>query len=328
MLTAIVLTTGLTLVLFLTGLFVVFTPLPVIFTILRKGPAPAFLASVAALASLVLLYRLPDSPMSFLPMMVFHPTVSLSGVIVFSTVYFFYYLWLGWVTALASRRTGRFSSLEPSVAIMTVLGLALPFLGLVILSGWMKLDLWGDLSRGLQTLFQRLIDLQQVAGIEEEDLAILRASAPGVVAKFLQVLPSLWIDLTLGVLSLNVLFLRRWSPKDRPFPNWPDFGLWRLKEAWIWAPIVVGFAYFLNTYLIGSSVLYVVAVNVLIVLAAIYFFQGLAVASFFFRAKFSPLMRLIGYAAFLLFFQVGAVVVILMGLADFWFDFRKLKKVA
>jgi hypothetical protein len=70
------------------------------------------------------------------------------------------------------------------------------------------------------------------------------------------------------------------------------------------------------------------AINVLIVVAAVYCFQGLAVASFFFRTKLSPLMRMVGYVVFFLFFQVGMALVILLGLADFWFDFRKLKKVA
>jgi hypothetical protein len=328
MLPAVAVTTGLTLVLFLTGLFVVFTPLPVAFTILRKGAWPAFLACAAALAALVLLYRLPEEPVSFLPMMVFYPAVSLRGVAGLSAVSLFYYLWLGWVTALASRRTGRLSSLEPSVAIMTALGLAVPVLGLVLFAGATGMDLWGDVSRGLQALFQRMIDLQQAAGLEEEDLAFLRASAPLVVSKFLQVLPSLWIDLTLAVLSLNVLFLRRWLSGERPFSNWPVFGMWRLNETWIWTPIAGGAIYFLNVYLIGSAALGIAAMNVLIVLAAVYLFQGLAVASFFFRARLSPMLRLIGYVLFFLFFQVGMVVVILLGLSDFWFDFRKLKKVA
>jgi hypothetical protein len=328
MLIAIAVTTGLTLVLFLTGLFVVFTPLPVAMTILRKGAWPALAGSIGALAGLILLYRLPSEPLSFLPMMVFYPAVPLKGVVGLSVIYLFYYLWLGWITALASRRTGRFSTLEPSVAIMTVSGLVVPILALVALAVFTRMDLAGDLHRGLDTLFQRLIDLQKSAGLEEEELAFLKAAAPMVVGRFLQILPSLWIDLTLGVLSLTVLFLRRWTPAARLFPNWPDFGHWRLKESWIWGPIGAGFLYFINAYLIKSPVVGIVAVNALVVLAAVYFYQGLAVSSFFFRTKLPPMLRLIGYAAFFLFFQVGVVVVIAAGVSDFWFDFRKLKKIA
>ena len=325
---AIAATTGLVLVLFLTGLFVIFTPLPVAMTILRKGTWPALAACTAALAGLVLLYRLPTEPLSFLPMMVFYPVIPLKGVVGLSAIYFFYYLWLGWVIALASRNTGRFSALEPSVALMTLSGLVIPILALMVFAVAMKMDLGGDMRRGLEGLFHKMIEIQQAAGVEEEDLTLLRSAAPLVVAKFLQILPSLWIDLTLVVLSLTILFLRRWTPSARPFPNWPEFGLWRLQESWVWLPIAAGTLYFANAYLIGSPPVAVVAVNMLIVLGAVYFFQGLSVSSFFFKTKLNPMLRMVGYVAFFLFFQVGLVVVTAVGLMDFWFDFRKLKKVA
>lgn len=304
-----------------------FTPLPVAFVVVRKKGLIALMACVVAMAILISLYRIPQEPVSFLPMMVFHPAVSLVGVMGLSATYFFYYLWLGWLIALASRWKGRLSALEPSVAVMTVLGLVVPVLALFVFVRVTGMDLAGDLSRGVQGLFHKMIDLQQAAGMEEEDLAFLRASAPLVASSFFQILPSLWIDLTLAVLSLNVLFLRRWTREERLFPGWPDFGLWRLPEAWIWAPIAGGAAYFLNAYVVNSEGLGTVILNVLIVLGAVCFFQGLAVGSFLFRTRLSPMLRLAGYALFFLFFQVGAVVVMGVGLADFWFDFRKLKKV-
>jgi predicted membrane protein DUF2232 len=328
MLTAIAIATGLTLVLFLTGLFVVLTPLPVAMTFLKKGAFAALVVCAIAMAALILLYRLPGEPLSFLPMMVFYPAVSSKGVLGLSAIYLLYFLWLGWAIAVSSRRTGRLSTLEPSIALITVSALAVTVASLFAFAAWTKMDLAGDVGRGLQALFQKMIDLQKSSGIDDEDLAFLRSAAPLVVTKFFQFLPSLWIDLTLAVVSLTVLFLRRWTTAERPFPNWPDFGLWRLQEAWIWLPIASGFVYFLNAYLIQSSPLGVVVINVLIVVAAVYFFQGLAVTSFFFRSKLPPLLRMAGYALFLLFFQVGAFLVIALGLADFWFDFRKLKKVA
>ncbi|HSA59970.1 MAG TPA: DUF2232 domain-containing protein [bacterium] len=325
---AIALSTGLTLVLFLTGLLVVFTPLPVALAFIRKGMGAALVVSAVSLVALVALYRLPGEPLTFLPMMVFHPSVSLRGVLALSVAYLSYYLWLGWIAAYSSRRTGRWSSLEPSVAWMTVLGLAVPVAGLFVFAVTAKMDLWQNVGTGLQDLFRRMIDLQQSAGLGEEDAAFLRASAPLVVTRFLQVLPSLWIDLTLAVLSLTVLFLRRWTREERLFPNWPDFGLWRLKEIWIWAPIGAGAVYFLNVYAVESPVLGIIALNALIVLAAVSIFQGLSVASFFFRTRLSPLMRLAGYLIFFIFLQVGLVVLAAVGVSDFWFDFRKLKKVA
>jgi uncharacterized protein YybS (DUF2232 family) len=211
---------------------------------------------------------------------------------------------------------------------MTLSGLAIPIIALTAFVVSTQMDLGGDMRRGLESLFQKMIDLQQMAGVEEKDLVLLKSAAPLVVTRFLQVLPSLWIDLTLVVIGLTVLFLRRWMPGVRLFPNWPKLGAWRLKESWIWLPIAAGTLYFANSYLIGSSPVAVAVVNVLIVLGAVYFFQGLSVVSFFFKTRLSPMLRMVGYVAFFLFFQVGLVAVTAVGLMDFWFDFRKLKKVA
>lgn len=64
----------------------------------------------------------------------------------------------------------------------------------------------------------------------------------------------------------------------------------------------------------------------LLVLAGIYFFQGLSIFSFFLKKKVSPLMRGIALALLFFFFQPLALVLILLGLFDFWFDFRKVKQ--
>jgi uncharacterized protein YybS (DUF2232 family) len=104
--------------------------------------------------------------------------------------------------------------------------------------------------------------------------------------------------------------------------------LWRLKEQWIWLPIVAGSLYFANSYLLGSPPVAVVLLNALIVLGAVYFFQGLSVTSYFFKSKLSPMLRMAGYVLFFLFLHVGMMAVTVVGLLDFWFDFRKLKKIA
>jgi len=328
MITAFFATTGITLLLYLTGLFVVFTPLPVSLAVVRRKGAVAFLASASALVLLIALYWLPSKPLMFLPMMIFYPSVSILGAAGLGAFYFLYYLILGWTMALLSRKTAPWTRLEPLVALITVVGLALPVAGLFLFAQVSGLSLMGDLAKGIQDLFLKMIELQKAAGVSDDDLAFLKSSAPLIATRFFQIVPALWVDMTLAVVSLNILLLRRWTPQERLFPNWPDFGQWRLPEAWIWAPIFAGATYFLNDYLLQSIPLGVVALNVLIVAAAICFFQGLAVGSFFFRTKLSPMLRLLGYALFFLFFQFVALAVMGVGLADFWFDFRKLKKVS
>jgi uncharacterized protein YybS (DUF2232 family) len=148
-----------------------------------------------------------------------------------------------------------------------------------------------------------------------------------LVAQVIAIMPALWINLTLLIATLNITFLRRWAASERPFSNWLDYSLWRLSERWIWLPIGSGALYFLNLYLIQSDRAQTVLLNILLVLGAVYFFQGLAIVSFFFRKKLSPFVRMMAYLLILLFIQVVGVVIVVLGIFDFWFDFRKLKRV-
>ena len=259
-------------------------------------------------------------------MMVFYPDMGLTTVTGLSLVYFSYYLTVGWVVAFASYRPWR--NIEIVCAGMTLTILAFPGLALFVAAKGIGFDLLGELSRAMNGLFQKMLDLQNGAGLSPEDFAYLREQAPVLVSRVIGILPAFWVDFTLLVLSLNILFLRKWVVGEKkPFPSWGDFSLWRLADFWIWAPIGAGAIFFLNLYLLGMVPLRVILTNILVVLAAVYFCQGLAITSFFFRKRLSPLVRLLFYVAIFLFLQVAGVAIITVGLFDFWFDFRKLKKV-
>ena len=69
-----------------------------------------------------------------------------------------------------------------------------------------------------------------------------------------------------------------------------------------------------------------IALNGLIVLMMIYFFQGIAIVSFFFEKKQVPrFARVMLYA--LLVLQEVLLVVIAIGFIDVWANFRKLEKI-
>lgn len=317
-------TAGLTLVLYLTGIFVVFTPLPLLLTIRKKGIGPAAIASVLAMAVLVLLYKAPQ-PLSFLPMMVFYPDLQLPVISALSLVYFFYYLSLGWIIAYVSDRSRQ--GIEATYVVMTLTALAFPVVALLLAAGGLGVDLAEQVSLGLNGLFKKMFELQGGAGLSGGEFADLREFAPVLVDRMMGILPAVWIDFTMIVLSLNILFLRKWGGERPLFRGWGDFSLWRLGEKWIWMPIGTGAIFFVNDYLLHLAFFGTLLTNILIVLGGIYFFQGLAIVSFFFRKRLSPLTRLLFYLAVFLFFQVVGVAIIAVGLFDFWFDFRKLKKV-
>lgn len=325
MLSRILLTAGLSLLLYLTGFFVFFTPLPIAFCALRRGVPSAGLSLSLGFLVLVLLYRLPPQPLSFLPLVGLHPDWDLSRTVGFSLIYFFYYGWLGLTISVLARRL---LSLEKGMFLILASALLVPSLLLFAFAGTLGIDLAGELRAVLNHLFDQMVKVQERSGFSGDEALFLKEYAPAVVRRLIELAPALGINMTLALASLNITFLRRWRVEERPFPRWVDYSLWRLGEKWIWLPIGAGALYFLNLYLLRSDPLRVGLLNLLLVVGAVYFFQGLAVVSFFFRKRFSPLLRLFGYLLILLFVQMIGIVIVVLGLFDFWFDFRKLKRIA
>ncbi|MEK7355464.1 MAG: DUF2232 domain-containing protein, partial [Bdellovibrionota bacterium] len=90
----------------------------------------------------------------------------------------------------------------------------------------------------------------------------------------------------------------------------PDLGVWFLIAAFAGALIKH-----------GNSTLEIVSLNVLNVMAATYFFQGLAVVAFSFRQmKLGPVMRMVWFVLLTLYLSFF---VSLLGFVDFWLDFRE-----
>jgi len=104
----------------------------------------------------------------------------------------------------------------------------------------------------------------------------------------------------------------------------PDFGrpeLWRAPENLVWILIVAGFSLFL-----ASGGLKYLALNLFLVVAVVYLYQGMAIVLFFLKKYDVPgWMRPLIYF-FLVVQQVLTVVVAAGGLFDQWIDFRKIHK--
>jgi len=99
--------------------------------------------------------------------------------------------------------------------------------------------------------------------------------------------------------------------------RWLEF---RLPDAVIW--VVLASAFVLVQNWINIEWLNILAINLLLVFIAPLFFQGVAVVEFMLRVSRSgPIMRTITYLLMIL--QLSPFVVVL-GLVDYWADFRRL----
>ncbi|HEY7221539.1 MAG TPA: DUF2232 domain-containing protein [Candidatus Binatia bacterium] len=183
--------------------------------------------------------------------------------------------------------------------------------------------LFQDLHAGLMQQLASAAQVQEKMGLSQESLQVLKAQAPFIVETILRLLPALLFLSFAFIVLVNILYLGRRFPERRA--QWfslPFLREWKGPEPLVWALIACGFAVFVP----GVAILRAIALNLLLVIAACYFAQGLAVIAFFFHKNNVPrFLRAVTYVL-IIFQQIFTLVVVGLGLFDLWGDFRRLRK--
>ena len=134
-------------------------------------------------------------------------------------------------------------------------------------------------------------------------------------------LPALSASAALFVSWANLLISKPlFRVRALPVPEFGALNRWRAPEPLVW--VAIGSAALLFFPLLPLKI---VGINGVIVMMTIYFFQGIAIVSFFFEKKRLPvalrfiLYSLIAVQQFLLLLIIG------FGFFDMWLNFRKLE---
>lgn len=100
---------------------------------------------------------------------------------------------------------------------------------------------------------------------------------------------------------------------------WPGYRTWQLPDRLIWLGITATLCAFLPI-----APLRAVCVNLLILMSIIYCFQGLAIFVYYMNKWNVPLLFRSFLYVMIIFQSFGTVLLLVSGVADTWFDFRKL----
>ena len=203
-----------------------------------------------------------------------------------------------------------------SAMFVWALGVARYFFG-----SWSALA--ADFRSGLTQQFTAATRMQEQLGFAKDSLELVKEKMPQLIETTLQLLPGL-LFLTFGLIALiNILSLRRRFPEHRA--NWfaiENFRDWKAPELLVWGLIACGFSLFFPV----PDVVRLTAMNLLLIVGAFYFAQGLAVIAFFFHKNNVPrFLRGITYIL-IVFQQIFTLLVVGLGLFDLWGDFRRLGK--
>ena len=202
--------------------------------------------------------------------------------------------------------------------------------GVLAAASMVLISLAGSLSRlnevAREALNENLhisLGLYEKAGFPSETINAVREDASRVVDIVLQITPALVFISLVAMVLINLLLLSYRFPKNRAFFfSMSDPKEWRSPELLIWCFILSGFSLFFPP----SLGLRALGLNLLLACSLFYFFQGLAIVTYFFHHKKVPIfIRSVGYVL-IAFQQLFTLLVVGLGLFDLWGDFRRLNK--
>ena len=182
---------------------------------------------------------------------------------------------------------------------------------------------WAMASDYVERSAKLALAMYREMDVPEEKIDMLARSLDGIVYVMLRIIPAIMIVGTLFVVWSNLLLARFVLQSKELFC--PDFGRlnqWRAPEHLVWVAIAAG-----ALLLFGHPWLKMLGINGLIVTMMIYFFQGIAIVSFYFQKKqFPRLLRVLLYGLMAI-QQPLLLLVVAAGFFDIWIDFRRIRKV-
>lgn len=165
------------------------------------------------------------------------------------------------------------------------------------------------------------LELYKNMGMPEENIHMISSSMESFQYVLIRIFPALAIASTLFIIWTSLMLAKPLLKTKNLF--YPDFGqlnLWKTPEYLVWIAIACGIL-----LLIPDRAVRLMGINGIIILMTIYFFQGMAIVSFYFAKKqFPRLLRFFLYSLIAI-WQVILLIVVILGFFDIWFNFRKLE---
>ncbi len=166
------------------------------------------------------------------------------------------------------------------------------------------------------------LSLYQEMGVSSDHISQIKQAMDQIQYVLVRILPALSICSTLFIAWANLMMARAvMTARSMKFPDFGNLALWSAPEPLVWVAIAGGMA-----LMIPAKGVKIVGMNVLLVLAAVYFFQGLAIVSHYFEKKAFPRMFRMFFYALMAIQQFLILLVIAIGFFDMWMNFRKLDK--
>ena len=195
-------------------------------------------------------------------------------------------------------------------------------IGLIISSMLTGEGVFGIVSNYVAKNLELTLVLYQSMGMSQENVQLISQSLDKIQHVLVTIIPALVSTSTLFVAWISILLAKPvLISRSLHYPDFGPLNLWMAPDYLVWVVIGCGLALFLPI-----PVIKVIGLNGLLILMTVYFFQGIAIVSYYFNKKrFPKILRVFLYTLMAL-QQLILLAVIGLGFFDLWINFRRLGK--
>ena len=316
-----------TLLLFFSGYFVIFTPLPLFYWGGRYGVDKwgrgVFLSGV--LASLLYLVLLPYGWDSVKAVFLGKDFLGEDQIVFYQSLglgRFLYFLWIsGWLVLGSSKEKWSFISWGKYFLLSS---LVLIFGGGWILGRLLDFSFLNASHLYLNFLIQEIAKIQQSMEVSSLQIDLLLQQKEVIIQFFINTLPAWFLSFTIIVTALNIAVTKNIFKLSPLLKRNKEISQFSFPFGLVWGVIGSGIAFFVDRYIVRTGFIQTIAVNLLIVALTLYLVQGFVIFSFWIR-KFGLMSKTIVYLLSLVFFHFVLLGLISIGFADNWVNFRKIR---
>jgi len=195
-------------------------------------------------------------------------------------------------------------------------------MGVLIYSAYAQKGVLALISEYVTKNLELTLTIYERLGVPEQSLDLIAKSLDQIHYVMVRTIPALIFCGALLVAWASLLFARPMIIRRTLF--FPDFGslmLWKAPDHLVWGVIGCG-----ASLLLPDGLVYIIGLNGLIIIMAVYFFQGIAIVAFYFNKIGLPrIIRGILYSLIAIQHLI-LLVIIGLGFFDMWLNFRRLEK--
>ena len=316
--------------LYLSGIFTILTPLPFLYVYFKDGRRSFGVAVAVSVSVVFLLHTLSVGTAyeAFLPRLLWYPDSKTSLGVVFGIAQYLLYMVVAGLIAQAWRASRSVHWLFWRLAVVFFLVCATLAAATALIDGR---SLYAMLRESLGIVIHDLAEIQSAQG---GPVVLSLSQEERIVDVIMQTLFGasfawLFIIALINSAFFSRFFGQRLAAKD--MAGLGRFSQWRVPFYAVWVLIVAVALLLLNSYggdsrnpLALWPILVDTASNVLVILLALYWLQGVAIARFFVKKwQWGMWMQVILYLTIGLFFQVMGPLLLGLGFFDTWINSRE-----